>query len=855
VLGALGVGLLLLASLWSSIPAARPGDRPEPSAARPEASRSAGVADTALDSEAGAPPAERRDLLPAERRYSRFDPPLRSGPDGLLLAVLDQDSAAPVTGASVRVLRRRAGPLAAHWLEAPEWPSDLIPVATGRSDSRGEAESRALPPQPLWIEADLEGRYGCLEVEPPLHGQRLELVLEPDLSVEVQTLWEADGQAAPGVWLGLYQRQPSGNLRLFAEARSDSTGLATFRHLQRHQLEGEASLGDWLIRLQGLVRERPEVRFDPSRPGQRLELLCPAVGSIEVRVADAAGASPELGGSVHLEGRDEASEVRLSLYEPLEDGRANFRQVEVGLELTGNLYRAALRLEAGAELSVEAPAYAGDARVVEWRLQGRLRPDRVRLLDPEGRPLGQRLVVFESLRGGVRTSTDPSGVLTRPVLDPVDAFLTQRLRVWDRQRWLTGQLEPMGKELGPDAPLRDLQLRASPLEFRFLALDPAGQPLEDLAVHGYWPGATYTTEADSAVLERLPKGSIDSLPFGAIHGALLATHAPLACSDATGRFSLGGEQAEDFEYLQLAHPLCQRRPIGPVPPGIDPIPLQLEPAGMLRGRLLLGPEERPWLNGLVLIDESSSAAIDRVGLDRAGRFEFVSIPPGSYRLEALWSLPGPPAVLVRGLEIEAGRVLSGGDLDGIDVSGTVRRLELWCSDEEGDPLPQIQVFWRPSGQTVWQQGRCDGAGLARLNLPDGPVDLLVHCPGKRAFFGPAGQGEQRVRLGASPELSLAWRETPRLLPHHRLTIELSAGEPGWPELDSDLRIDVSPEHADLQPYPGGSRLRFRLLVRRGVKSGLPEERFERRFEVPLDPNAAQQSIEIDWPAEFAHLLR
>lgn len=851
---ALGLGLLLLVAQWNAVPAARPGAPTEPSAARP-APPSAGSAAAALASQAGAPPAERRDLPPAERRYERFDPPPRSGPDGLLLAVLDQDSAAPVAGASVRVLRRRAGPLAAQWFEAPDWPSDLIPVATGRSDSRGEAEFSALPPQPLWIEAEVEGRYGCLEVEPPLHGQRLELVLEPELAVEVQTLWEADGQAAPGVWLGLYQRVRSDSLRFFAEVRSDSSGLATFRHLQRHQLEGEACLGDWLIRLQGLVQERAEVRFDPTRPRQRLELLCPAVGSIEVRVVDAAGVSPESGGLVHLEGWDDAAEARLSFYEPLENGRASFRQVEVGLDLEGGLYRSAFGPEGGAEPSVEAPSYAGEAQVVEWRLQGRLRPDRVRLLDPEGRPLGQRLVVFEGLRGAVRASTDPSGVLIRPVLDPVEAFLVQRLRVWDRQRWLTGELEPMGDEEGPDAAPRDLRLRPSPLELRFLALDPAGQPLADVAVHGYWPGAIYGSEADSEALEGLPVESIDRLPFGPIHGALLATHAPLARSDASGRFSLGGDAAEDFEYLMLAHPLCQRRRIGPVPPGVDPIPLELEPAGVLRGRLLLGPEERPWLSGLVLIDESSSAAIDRAGVDRAGRFEFVSIPPGSYRLEARWALPGPEPVLARGLQIAAGQVLCGGDLDAIGSSGLVRRLAVECLDADGDPLPEGRLFWRVQGVSVWHERDCDASGRVKLALPTAPVDLLLTAPGMRAASGTAGEGELSLRLSPSPTLRLAWRENPRLLPHHHLTVELEAGEPGWPPLDAGLRIDLSADLAQPQPYPGGTRLSCNIRVRRSAKSGLPEQRFAHSFELPLDPSAPDQALELDWPAELAHLLR
>jgi hypothetical protein len=850
ILAALALLPLLLIALWRVQGDSAPELAHDPGAARLD------PAELLRDGGSRAAPAPSRQhaqrsvVAPGARRLTDLERLPQGGPDSLLLTVLDQHSAQPVAGAALRVSSRGRLEFSAWLLAEPDWPSDLAAVLTAITNDRGQADLRGLPPRPLWIEAEFEQRYGTLRVDPPFAGQRHALVLEPSLGVEVQTLWAEDGRPAAGLWLSLNIKHGKSSLQLLERQRSDPQGLARFPHIERHLASLQGVSQGLVIRPEGIWRDAPEVRFDPWDCDRRLELLCPPAGSVRVRVCDEDGQVPEATGSVTLRWHDRDSGALRTDLRALRGGCADFPQIELGLSLVGTIDHPDWRLLERSEAKLQGPSRAGEIVEAFWPAECSYLPDRALLLDPQGRPLARRLVLIDSEAVqfardplDLRAETDDLGLLDRPLPDRIGRFLNLPLSVWDGERWLEGVFP--GESSDAEADAAPLEVRLVPLasQIEVQALDGAGRPLAGLGAHAPWFGDPYDPHRNYEP---------DAFPSSALAG-----HAPLAVSGPDGRLRLGLGSALQPSDVVFAHPLFLRRRFEPPPPqsGPGPVRVRFEPAGMLRGRLRLGPQELLWLSELALVDEASGERVDRARLDRAGRFEFVSIPPGSYRLEALWSLPGLPLVLVRGLEIEAGRVLSGGDLDGIDMSGSLRRLDLHCLDEQGEPLSDVRVFWRVPGRTEWQQERCDREGIARLTLPQGTVELLAHGPGRRAFFGLAGAGEQRVLLGPSPRLSLLWRENPRLLPHHSLTIELSAGDPGWPRLESELRIAVSDAHADFRPYPGGARLSCRLRVRRSAKSGLPEERFEARLEVPLDPNAAQQSVELEWPAELAQLLR
>lgn len=327
--------------------------------------------------------------------------------------VVDAEEGAPVPGALLSFLDRRAAP---DW--ARNWSEPGVRLQFLRRNARtvtaGEDGTILIPATDNgYIAAKVPGFHGELEwTSLPAGDLTLQLTAEVDLRVRVL---DHTGRPRIGVPVSILRDSGGSPVPVITRMSAGDDSLATFPRIR--QLIGTGQPGArYRVALAFPCKNGPFIELDGlNPPSEVLELRMPATGRLVVRVVDEAGAplgevaNATLGATLDEDGRPlqyGATTQRIV------GGRATFPFVGVGsrfeLRLDGSRKRPPLTDEG------EGPSQPGEEKEVVLAWEGRHPVLVGRAVNETGQPLVQRRGTFQLRRGnqafaGPPVTTDGSG--------------------------------------------------------------------------------------------------------------------------------------------------------------------------------------------------------------------------------------------------------------------------------------------------------------------------------------------------------------------------------------------------------------------------------------------------------------
>lgn len=245
-------------------------------------------------------------------------------------------------------------------------------------------------------------------------------------------------------------------------------------------------------------------------------------------------------------------------------------------------------------------------------------------------------------------------------------------------------------------------------------------------------------------------------------------------TDAAGRFRIHGKGRACPYRIVARRPGAYQDEIPRVQPGTRGVILTLSAGGTVRGSVLLAEGFEP---GQLLVRGSGEPVLGHLGLgpillaldrprgksdpldarlDAQGRFDLSGLRPGRLRVALHLSGHGEPLAVVRGVEVEAGRVTEDPRLQQIDLR-QLRTLHLRLRDADGAALRPMYVGVRQAGEKTWKEVYVQGDGKLELTVVGAAADLRVAQAGYRAqvFDQVSRDGELQVRAGIPFQVRVA----------------------------------------------------------------------------------------------------
>jgi hypothetical protein len=601
--------------------------------------------------------------------------------------------------------------------------------------------------------ARADGLFGVVEFAP--EDDTVVVELAPERTCEVRVATRA-GEGVPDLDVVL---TPVELPEAYFLARTDAAGVARFRHLAAHGAHLPPTA--WELSVGALVATRPTERFAAlDAAPERVELVLPPCGALEVVVVDRDGRTPAEPCDVQVEiATDEfaASSVGPFTTESSR-GRFRFSPVEVGAPLVLTAWTAL-----GREFVVAShvgPDREGETASV--RLVLAPEPALVlRAVDEAGAALARCTLRARTRLGSAEDEfaapqevreieTDDDGRFRLPFVD--DALSSGGLRALEL--WTTRERD--GAELG----FRTVLERTFSDQDVDLG-DAAFVPFEQ------WVAGRVVDDAGEAVAGAV----VELYTFDAAHADVGAPSPAWIESDERGEFVVRGPLAP--QRVRLIANRGRPRESAPVDVVVSGEPrahdahdvvLVVPRTGALAGTLLLDEGVLAsdltcrWSSGggegvaLAVHEVQPEAAAER-GL---ARFAFEELPVAAGELTVL---AGARVVArVDSVEIEPGATNGDPRLQRLDLRGALRVVTVDVALVDGTPAPSGRVRTLESGAQSGAREWPIAAGRARCVVGAEPIDLTILATGARVERV-AGVAERACTVSARApyELELAFQ--------------------------------------------------------------------------------------------------
>lgn len=800
-----GLGLLLLLGAWA-VRAFLDGGRDAARAAQPER---AGPATPSRAGAAGAPSADgagpaRAAESPATASESRAaveDSPAAE-PASWSVQVVDGLTREPLAGARLRCAVLERG---LSLDDQPGWKLDTCDAwldehgSEAVSDSSGRAELRAPAGSLLLVAGWAPQRFGRRTIDEPGDAAALELVLKPDVTLEVHTVGPGQVPLA-GAVVALAQTGNAWGSSSLLERTSDARGRVVYPHLgQSIDLANQA----WSVVAPSLLGRVASIGLDArALPDRPLVLQFPATGSVEVRVTSLPGLPPiEDGTGVSLLVDEGRPDELLSFWTrpdstsaSVAGGLARFDFVPLGLDLIAEAASDSGRVPTRAR--GRGPSTAGETATLHVVVGGDHPILRLRLLDGQGAPLARRTVNVrldqEMSVGESELACDEAGRLLvdlpRHVGSGDAAVLSVSIAPEDGAAGARARL-PLPEGLQPGLnDVGDLTLTHDRPLLAGRVVSPDGTGLEGVeigvaALRGADAGGRWTEELPVSARTG-PDGSF------VVHGEDPGT--PL-------RVAARGER-------RRSRPVeCAAGTLGLV--------LELQTTGDVAGRVRLDEGVDPTQITALLEPGDSEGIQDqaarvRTVLDTDGRFRFFELIPGPWTLE-LGDSGGQHAVArLEGIDVPPGDLSRDPRLVEIDLRGRLAQVRLTLVAPEASDVVMGSLVYRPSGSPAGGEDEST-AFLHRtstvLCVAGAAADVIVQVSGFRTVELAGVRGDVTVRLQRGPAVRLKLPPgTPLPKPPRFLKPFLTqgTGDSQWGGHFQQAVFDESREILTYAPGPG-----------------------------------------------------
>lgn len=748
------VGLLLLLGAWG-LRAFLDGGRNAARAAQPDR---AGPAAPARSGDPGARAAHDAGLARATEAATTVPESRAAVEDSVavehaawIVQVVDGLSRSPLAGARMRyVVLERGQALDDH----PAWKLDTCDAwleehgDEAASDSTGRAELRAPAGSRLLVAGWAPQRFGRRTIDEPGGAQPIELVLKPDVTLEVHTVGPGHAPLA-GAVVALRQAGNAWGGVAVHERTSDARGRVLYPHLgQFLDLGSEA----WAVVAPTLLGRVDGIALDARElPDEPLVLRFPATGSVEVRVSTLPGLPPIADGAQVTLLVDEGKPDELlsfwtrpqSTSAGVAGGTARFDFVPVGLDLIAEAASDAGRVPTRAR--GRGPSVAGETATLDVVVGGDHPIGRLRLLDGQGAPLAGREVV---VRLDQEMSTDESGMtcdedgrllvdLPRHVGNGEDAVLQVSIAAQDGAPGARARLPlPEGLQRGIND-LGDLTLGPDRPLVAGRVVTPDGTGLEGIEI-----GVAALHDAGGG------EGWTQDLPVTAQTGL-------------DGSFVVHGDDPGVPLRVSARGERHRSRPVE-CAAGTQGLVLELERTGSVAGRVRLDDGVDPTQITVLLKPGESGKLQDhasqaRTRLDAEGRFQVAGLTPGRWTLELSDSAGQRAVARLDDIDVPSGDLSRDPRLVEIDLRGRLAQVRLTLEPPEASDVVMGSLVYRPSGTPPGGEEESTAflhRTSAVLCVAGRAADLTVQVSGFRTVELAGVRGDVTVRLQRGPAVRL-----------------------------------------------------------------------------------------------------
>ena len=605
-------------------------------------------------------------------------------------------------------------------------------------------------------------------------GDELVLELTPDRTLTVDVVGE-DGLPREGVGIQLGTTRPELSDRL-GDYWSGPDGRLELRHLDAFypDLREGSSL---CVSLSVPLRTPVEWTGDPARlPRQPIRLVLPETGSLRVHVSpwrevEARRAipawvnvTPLLRDPVHPEStlRGRRQSIRL------EGGEAQFAYVGLGLELLVEVHPDQHMMPPEPR-RVRGPQRSGEEVACGFELRGAYPVITGSLFAPDGAPLEdagvEGEVVVESdgrtERVEFRTRVHSAGGLavTLPTRAREEDFRRLRLTTESVPR-LTADVAIQLPNEQLSGHVGEIRLERPPIVASGRVVHSDGEPFHWAAVR---------------VVRKVPWNNADGYQW---HNA----NEYMTMSGPDGAFEVVGELGEgEFAIFATASGYLDA-PRQVLSGSNTDLVLTLEQEGQLAGSVRLDEgidptwlrvTARPKLESARFSFDPDPEYVPTARLLSNGSFLLSNLPPGPARVTlAIEGQPSPLAV-VDDVPVVSGEVVRDPRLQGLDLRGELRRIEIGVRNLSGDPIAQ--------GHVAFDLG---ADGVRHIALEGGRASILTQLAALDVeVFAPGYQTERRSGVNESIDVQLLQGIPVRI----RLAPELELPDSGL-----ELRVGLLP---------------------------------------------------------------
>ena len=322
-------------------------------------------------------------------------------------------------------------------------------------------------------------------------------------------------------------------------------------------------------------------------------------------------------------------------------------------------------------------------------------------------------------------------------------------------------------------------------------------------------------------------------------------------TDKEGRFALRGitERREvslkiRSETHALAHPVS-------VPVGSDNVKLVVEAAGTLQGWLRIDEGQRVE-DFLLSALESATGESTNISFEtHAGgaepmKFRKKGLRAGQYRLKvASHVIPGLELAAVEGLVVEGGGLCKDPRIQGLDLRGRLRPVEIRVLDEQGKELSNASVEISGQDGHYGRDSRTGSDGLARIWIAPSGSSVSVSKSGYLRQVHDNLATDVQVRMIAAPTLRLTieWPASATEALMRRATVVLLGADAG----KNGAASGALPSEYSEQPRGGGTHELYPSHLGKRRLQIWPENYhpFVPKGRVPIEPDPPEIEINAD----------
>lgn len=321
-----------------------------------------------------------------------------------------------------------------------------------------------------------------------------------------------------------------------------------------------------------------------------------------------------------------------------------------------------------------------------------------------------------------------------------------------------------------------------------------------------------------------------------------------AQTDKDGRFALRGLTQRREVSLTLrseTHALAQ--PVS-VPVGSDNVKLVVEAAGTVQGWLRID-EGQQATDLLLSVLESASGEFTKISFEpHAGGVELVrfrkkGLRAGLYRLRvASLVIPGLELAAVDGLVVVGGGTCEDQRIQGLDLRGRLRPVEVRVLDDRGQELPHASVKVSGENGHYGREARTGADGLAKIWIAPSGSSVSVSKSGFLRQVHDNLTADVQIRMSVAPtmRLTIDWPASATEALMRGATVVLLGADEGKHD---DASGAFPSEHSELDES-GTHVLRPSHLGKRRLQI-TPENYhpFLAYDRVPIEPDPAEITID------------